>query len=67
MLNAGGELPDARPSHKILSSAELMRLASDDLVEIGEEREIYGARMFGIASAGAFFPMMPADNLKDFK
>ena len=36
-----------------------------DLVELGEEREVDGKRMFGIASAGEFFAMAPADSLKD--
>jgi uncharacterized protein len=36
-----------------------------DLVDLGEERDVDGARMFGVASAGAFFPMAPADGLKD--
>ena len=36
-----------------------------DLVELGEERDVDGVRMFGVASAGSFFPMAPADSLKD--
>jgi uncharacterized protein len=36
-----------------------------DLVDLGEERDVAGARMFGIASAGAFFPMASADSVKD--
>jgi uncharacterized protein len=36
-----------------------------DLVELGEEREIAGERMFGIASEGEFFVMAPADSLQD--
>jgi hypothetical protein len=31
-----------------------------DLVELGEERDLDGRRMFGIASAGQFFAMAPA-------
>ena len=34
-----------------------------DLVERGEVREIGGAAMFGLASAGAFFAMAPADTI----
>ena len=37
-----------------------------DLVELGEEREVDGERMFGVASGGEFFAMAPADSLKDF-
>ena len=37
-----------------------------DLVELGEERTVAGTPMFGVASMGAFFPMAPADSLKDF-
>jgi hypothetical protein len=31
-----------------------------DLVELGEERDLDGRRMFGVASAGQFFAMAPA-------
>jgi hypothetical protein len=34
-------------------------------VELGEEREYGGQRMFGIASEGEFFAMQPAASLKD--
>ena len=34
-----------------------------DLVELGEERDVEGQRMFGVASAGEFFAMAPADEL----
>ncbi len=37
-----------------------------DLVELGEERDVDGARMFGVASGGEFFVMAPADSLKEF-
>jgi hypothetical protein len=37
-----------------------------DLVERGEERDVDGRRMFGVASSGQFFPMAPADSLQDF-
>jgi hypothetical protein len=36
-----------------------------DLVELGEERDIGGAAMFGVASMGAFFPMAPADQMRE--
>jgi hypothetical protein len=32
-----------------------------DLVALGETREIEGQKLFGVASAGEFFPMAPAD------
>lgn len=35
-----------------------------DLVERGETRDIEGRAMFGVASAGAFFPMAPADEIE---
>ena len=34
-----------------------------DLVELGEERDVDGTRMFGVASAGKFFAMAPANTL----
>jgi hypothetical protein len=45
--------------------AKVTRALFYDLVELGEEREVDGQRMFGIASAGEFFAMAPADSLKD--
>jgi hypothetical protein len=45
--------------------AKVTRALFYDLAELGEEREIDGRRMFGIASAGEFFPMAPADSLRD--
>jgi hypothetical protein len=38
-----------------------------DLVELGEEREVDGRRMFGAASGGAFFAMVPAEELKGLR
>jgi len=38
-----------------------------DLVELGEERDVEGRRMFGVASGGAFYPMAPADDLKGLR
>ena len=38
-----------------------------DLVELGEERDVEGKRMFGIASAGEFYVMAPADSLKGLR
>jgi hypothetical protein len=36
-----------------------------DLVDMGEERDVDGVRMFGVMSAGTFFAMAPAESLKD--
>jgi uncharacterized protein len=38
-----------------------------DLVELGEERDVDGRRMFGVVSGGAFFAMVPADDLKGLR
>lgn len=43
--------------------ARLTRSAYLDLVAAGEVRSVDGREMFGIASAGAFFPIMPAADL----
>jgi uncharacterized protein len=45
--------------------AKVTRALFYDLVELGEERDIEGERMFGIASSGEFFAMAPAAGLKD--
>jgi hypothetical protein len=47
--------------------AKVTRALFFDLVEIGEEREIEGKTMFGVSSMGVFFPMAPADQLREFK
>ncbi len=46
--------------------AKVTRALFYDLVELGEERDVDGERMFGVVSAGAFFAMAPADSLKEF-
>ena len=46
--------------------AKVKRALFYDLVELGEERNIEGQRMFGVASGTAFFVMAPADSLKEF-
>jgi hypothetical protein len=46
--------------------AKVTRALFYDLVEFGEERDIDGARMFGLASGGEFFVMAPADQLTEF-
>jgi hypothetical protein len=43
--------------------AKVTRALFYDLVELGEERDIDGARMFGVASGDEFFPMAPADTI----
>lgn len=40
--------------------AKVTRPLLFDLVELGEEREVDGRAMFGVASRGIFFPMAPA-------
>jgi hypothetical protein len=46
--------------------AKVTRALFYDLVELGEEREVAGVRMFGVISGGVFFAMAPAASLKDF-
>jgi hypothetical protein len=43
--------------------AKVTRALFYDLVELGEERDVDGARMFGVASGAAFFVMAPADSI----
>jgi hypothetical protein len=46
--------------------AKVTRALLFDLVELGEERDIEGRAMFGVASMGAFFPMAAAEQVRDF-
>ena len=46
--------------------AKVTRTLFYDLVELGEERDVDGRRMFGVTSDGTFFAMAPADSLKEF-
>jgi hypothetical protein len=46
--------------------AKVTRALFYDLVELGEERDVDGVRMFGVVSGDAFFVMAPADSLKEF-
>jgi uncharacterized protein len=46
--------------------AKVKRALFYDLVERGEEREVDGRAMFGVASVGVFFPMAPAEAVRDF-
>ena len=43
--------------------AKVTRALFYDLVELGEERDIDGMRMFGVASGADFFAMAPADSI----
>jgi len=45
--------------------ARVKRALFFDLVELGEERIVDGNAMFGVASMGAFFPMAPADQVRN--
>ncbi len=46
--------------------AKVTRTLFFDLVARGEEREVEGKAMFGVASAGVFFPMAAAEQVRDF-
>jgi hypothetical protein len=46
--------------------AKVTRALFYDLVELGEERDVAGTAMFGVASMGEFFAMAPADQLREF-
>jgi hypothetical protein len=46
--------------------AKVTRALFYDLVELGEERDVAGTPMFGVASMGEFFAMAPADQLREF-
>ena len=46
--------------------AKVTRALFYDLVELGEERDLEGQRMFGVTSNGEFYAMAPADSLREF-
>lgn len=46
--------------------AKVSRPLFYDLVELGEERDVNGERMFGVASGGEFFAMAPAYSIREF-
>jgi hypothetical protein len=46
--------------------AKVTRALFFDLVEMGEECEVDGEAMFGVTSMGMFFPMAPADQVRNF-
>jgi uncharacterized protein len=56
-----------KPYVRVRSSlwAKVTRAVWYDLVELGEEREIGGTEMFGVASGGEFYAMAPASSLGD--
>jgi uncharacterized protein len=45
--------------------AKVTRAVWYDLVELGEEREVGGTEMFGVASGGEFYAMAPASGVKE--
>jgi len=45
--------------------AKVTRALFFDLVELGEEREVDGTIMFGVTSNDSFFPMAPAEQMRD--
>jgi hypothetical protein len=45
--------------------AKVTRTLFFDLVDLGEEREVEGRAMFGVTSKGVFFPMAPAEQMRD--
>jgi len=47
--------------------ARVKRALFFDLVDLGEERDVDGVRMFGVVSGGAFFAMAPADEIEDLR
>ena len=44
--------------------ARVTRALTYDLLELGEEREVDGALMFGVAAGGTFYPVAPADEAR---
>jgi len=46
--------------------AKVTRALFYDLVDLGEEREVGGKQMFGVASKGEFFPMVEANTVREF-
>jgi hypothetical protein len=60
----GGLKPYLHVRHDLW--AKLTRPLFYDLVALGEERDVDGRRMFGVASKSLFFPMAPAETLREF-
>lgn len=61
-----GENQELKPYLHIRGRLEALvsRPVMYDLVELGEEIDIDGRRMFAVRSAGVLFPVMPADELE---
>ena len=47
--------------------AKVTRALFYDLVELGEERDVAGRRMYGVVSGGEFYAMAEADDLKGLR
>jgi hypothetical protein len=62
--NTGGLKPYLHVRRELW--AKVSRPLFYDLVDMGEERDQGGAAMFGIVSGGEFFPMAPAESLREF-
>jgi uncharacterized protein len=60
----GGLKPYLHVRHDLW--AKLTRPLFYDLVALGEERDVDGCRMFGVVSHNSFFPMAPAETLREF-
>ena len=60
---AGGLKPYLYVRHGLW--AKLSRALFYELVALGEERDVDGRAMFGVASQGCFFAMAPAETLRD--
>jgi uncharacterized protein len=58
----GGLKPYVHVRHGLWARAT--RALFHELVTLGEERDINGRRMFGVASGVAFFAMAPADEIR---
>jgi uncharacterized protein len=46
--------------------AKVTRALFYDLVELGEERDVDGTRLFGVASGNAFYPMAKAEEIEEY-
>jgi hypothetical protein len=62
--NTGGLKPYLHVRRELW--AKVSRALFYDLVDMGEERDLDGVAMFGIVSGGEFFPMAPAESLREF-
>jgi uncharacterized protein len=60
----GGLKPYLHVRHDLW--ARVTRSLFYDIVTIGEERDVDGRRMFGVASKNTFFAMAPAETLREF-